>query len=110
MGKHKGSGSSSSTWTADTVGMGSASAWVAGSRSSPHSSNHSHSCLAAPSPSPPPPPPGAPPGAWVGESHPKERYAPRAKPHDRNGITPGDCSALMSEIGTYFDRAAAAVA
>ncbi|NDC35947.1 MAG: phycocyanin subunit beta, partial [Synechococcaceae bacterium WB9_2_112] len=25
-------------------------------------------------------------------------------------ITPGDCSALMSEIGTYFDRAAAAVA
>ncbi|MFM9111247.1 MAG: phycocyanin subunit beta, partial [Prochlorococcaceae cyanobacterium] len=22
----------------------------------------------------------------------------------------GDCSALMSEIGTYFDRAAAAVA
>jgi len=29
---------------------------------------------------------------------------------DRNGITPGDCSALMSEIGTYFDRAAAAVA
>ncbi|MEO1004059.1 MAG: phycocyanin subunit beta, partial [Cyanobacteria bacterium J06638_7] len=23
--------------------------------------------------------------------------------------TPGDCSALMSEIGTYFDRAAAAV-
>lgn len=29
---------------------------------------------------------------------------------DRNGITPGDCSALASEIGTYFDRAAAAVA
>lgn len=28
---------------------------------------------------------------------------------DRNGITPGDCSALASEIGTYFDRAAAAV-
>ncbi|NDF62523.1 MAG: phycocyanin subunit beta, partial [Synechococcaceae bacterium WBB_3_034] len=28
----------------------------------------------------------------------------------RNGITPGDCSALMSEVGTYFDRAAAAVA
>ncbi|MFN7229074.1 MAG: phycocyanin subunit beta, partial [Synechococcaceae cyanobacterium] len=24
--------------------------------------------------------------------------------------TQGDCSALMSEIGTYFDRAAAAVA
>jgi phycocyanin beta chain len=29
---------------------------------------------------------------------------------DRNGITQGDCTALMSEIGTYFDRAAAAVA
>jgi phycocyanin beta chain len=28
---------------------------------------------------------------------------------DRNGITPGDCSALASDIGTYFDRAAAAV-
>jgi phycocyanin beta chain len=28
---------------------------------------------------------------------------------DKNGITPGDCSALVSEIGTYFDRAAAAV-
>ena len=28
---------------------------------------------------------------------------------DRNGITQGDCSALASEIGTYFDRAAAAV-
>jgi phycocyanin beta chain len=28
---------------------------------------------------------------------------------DRNGITPGDCSALASEIGTYFDRAASAV-
>ncbi len=30
--------------------------------------------------------------------------------NDRNGITSGDCSALMSEVGTYFDRAAAAVA
>jgi phycocyanin beta chain len=28
---------------------------------------------------------------------------------DKNGITQGDCSALASEIGTYFDRAAAAV-
>jgi len=27
-----------------------------------------------------------------------------------SGITPGDCSALMSEIASYFDRAAAAVA
>jgi len=32
-----------------------------------------------------------------------------AQADDRNGITPGDCSALMSEVGTYFDRAAAAV-
>jgi phycocyanin beta chain len=30
--------------------------------------------------------------------------------NDRNGVTPGDCSALMSEIASYFDRAAAAVA
>jgi len=28
---------------------------------------------------------------------------------DTNGITPGDCSALLSEIGQYFDRASAAV-
>ena len=30
--------------------------------------------------------------------------------NDRNGIAQGDCTALASEIGTYFDRAAAAVA
>jgi phycocyanin beta chain len=30
--------------------------------------------------------------------------------NDKAGITNGDCTALMSEIGTYFDRAAAAVA
>ena len=29
--------------------------------------------------------------------------------NDRNGITQGDCSALMSELASYFDRAAAAV-
>jgi phycocyanin beta chain len=28
---------------------------------------------------------------------------------DKNGITNGDCSALMSEVAGYFDRAAAAV-
>ncbi|GDX71571.1 C-phycocyanin beta chain [Cyanobium sp.] len=33
-----------------------------------------------------------------------------ATANDRNGITQGDCTALISEIGTYFDRAAAAVA
>jgi phycocyanin beta chain len=26
--------------------------------------------------------------------------------NDRNGVTLGDCSALMSEIASYFDRAA----
>ena len=30
--------------------------------------------------------------------------------NDGNGITKGDCSALMTEIGTYFDKAAKAVA
>ena len=30
--------------------------------------------------------------------------------NDKAGITQGDCAALASEIGTYFDRAAAAVA
>jgi len=29
--------------------------------------------------------------------------------NDRTGITSGNCTALVSEIGTYFDRAAAAV-
>lgn len=30
--------------------------------------------------------------------------------NDPNGITKGDCSQLMSELASYFDRAAAAVA
>jgi phycocyanin beta chain len=30
--------------------------------------------------------------------------------NDRAGITQGDCSALMAEIASYFDQAAAAVA
>jgi hypothetical protein len=30
--------------------------------------------------------------------------------NDRNGISQGDCSALMSELAGYFDQAAAAVA
>lgn len=30
--------------------------------------------------------------------------------NDPAGITPGDCSALMSELASYFDRAASAVA
>ena len=32
-----------------------------------------------------------------------------AKVMDPSGITSGDCSALQSEIGSYFDKAAAAV-
>ena len=50
------------------------------------------------------------PGASVAEGIRKMKDAALAIANDRNGITPGDCSALMSEIGTYFDRAAAAVA
>ncbi|MFM7547601.1 MAG: phycocyanin subunit beta, partial [Cyanobacteriota bacterium] len=51
------------------------------------------------------------PGASVAEGIRKMKDAAIAIAiaNDRNGITPGDCSALMSEIGTYFDRAAAAV-
>jgi phycocyanin beta chain len=29
--------------------------------------------------------------------------------NDPNGVTRGDCSALMAEVASYFDRAAAAV-
>ena len=50
------------------------------------------------------------PGASVAEGIRKMKDAAIGIANDRNGITPGDCSALMSEIGTYFDRAAAAVA
>ncbi|MCT0218592.1 phycocyanin subunit beta, partial [Synechococcus sp. CS-1329] len=49
------------------------------------------------------------PGASVAEGVRKMKEAALALVNDRNGITPGDCSALSSEIGTYFDRAAAAV-
>jgi phycocyanin beta chain len=50
------------------------------------------------------------PGASVAAGVAKMKDAAIAIANDRNGITQGDCSALMSEIGTYFDRAAAAVA
>lgn len=30
--------------------------------------------------------------------------------NDSNGITRGDCSQLISEVASYFDRAASAVA
>jgi len=50
------------------------------------------------------------PGASVAEGVRKMKDAALAIVNDRNGITAGDCSALMSEVGTYFDRAASAVA
>lgn len=49
------------------------------------------------------------PGASVAVGVEKMKEAALAIANDRNGITPGDCSALMAEIGTYFDRAAASV-
>jgi phycocyanin beta chain len=50
------------------------------------------------------------PGASVSEGVKKMKEAAVAIAGDRAGITSGDCSALMSEIAGYFDRAAAAVA
>lgn len=50
------------------------------------------------------------PGSSVAVGVQKMKTAALAIVNDRNGITPGDCSALASEISGYFDRAAAAVA
>ncbi|NJR69378.1 MAG: phycocyanin subunit beta [Synechococcales cyanobacterium CRU_2_2] len=50
------------------------------------------------------------PGASVGEGVRKMKQSALDIINDRNGITSGDCSAIASEIGGYFDRAAAAVA
>jgi phycocyanin beta chain len=50
------------------------------------------------------------PGSSVAVGVQKMKDAALAIVNDRNGITPGDCSALASEIASYFDRAAAAVA
>jgi phycocyanin beta chain len=49
------------------------------------------------------------PGASVATGVQKMKEAAIAIANDPNGITRGDCSALMSEISGYFDRAAAAV-
>ena len=49
------------------------------------------------------------PGTSVAVGVNKMKDAAIAIANDRNGITAGDCSSLMSEIGSYFDRAAAAV-
>ena len=49
------------------------------------------------------------PGASVAVGVGKMKEAALALASDRNNITPGDCSALMSEVASYFDRAASAV-
>lgn len=50
------------------------------------------------------------PGASVAAGVQKMKEAAIAIANDPKGVTAGDCSALMSEISSYFDRAAAAVA
>jgi len=50
------------------------------------------------------------PGASVAAGVQKMKDAALAIVNDPNGITRGDCSALVSEVAGYFDRAAAAVA
>jgi phycocyanin beta chain len=50
------------------------------------------------------------PGASVAAGVQKMKDAAIAIANDRAGITQGDCSALMAEIASYFDQAAAAVA
>jgi phycocyanin beta chain len=49
------------------------------------------------------------PSASIAAGVQKMKEAAIAIANDRNGITPGDCSALMAEISSYFDQAAAAV-
>jgi phycocyanin beta chain len=49
------------------------------------------------------------PGSSVATGVLKMKEAAISIANDRNGITPGDCSALMAEVASYFDRAAAAV-
>jgi phycocyanin beta chain len=50
------------------------------------------------------------PGASVAVGIQKMKDAAVAIANDPNGITKGDCSSLISEVASYFDRAAAAVA
>ena len=50
------------------------------------------------------------PGSSVAVGVQKMKDAALAIVKDPSGITPGDCSALASEISGYFDRAASAVA
>jgi phycocyanin beta chain len=49
------------------------------------------------------------PGNSVGAGISKMKEAAIAIANDPNGITKGDCSSLMAELGGYFDRAASAV-
>jgi phycocyanin beta chain len=50
------------------------------------------------------------PGSSVAVGIGKMKDAAIAIANDANGVTRGDCAALMSEVGSYFDKAAAAVA
>ena len=50
------------------------------------------------------------PGGSVSTGVQKMKEAALAIANDPNNITRGDCSALMAEISSYFDRVAAAVA
>ena len=49
------------------------------------------------------------PGASVAVGIGKMKDAAIAIANDSNGITRGDCSSLIAELGSYFDKAAAAV-
>lgn len=49
------------------------------------------------------------PGSSVAVGVQKMKDAAVAIANDRNGVTPGDCNSLISELSGYFDRAAAAV-
>lgn len=50
------------------------------------------------------------PGSSVATGVQKMKDAAVAIANDGSGITPGDCSSLVSELSTYFDRATASVA
>ncbi|MBE9029726.1 phycocyanin subunit beta [filamentous cyanobacterium LEGE 11480] len=50
------------------------------------------------------------PGSSVAVGVQKMKDAALAIVGDKNGITNGDCSAIMAEVSSYFDKAAAAVA
>lgn len=50
------------------------------------------------------------PGASVAVGVEKMKAAALAIAGDANGVTKGDCASLMSEVGSYFDKAASAIA